>query len=202
MRSLMKLIEKYIGKDKNITNLIIILIIGIIILIAGSAFMDKGKKADAVPHELNDISAKQEDKLSYEHNLKINIEQILSLIEGVGEVSVMVTLNSTAEIIPAVEIKNNQTITKEEDNQGGKREVTQTEEENKVLVLNKQGGEQQPLILKELKPEVKGVIIVAEGVSDPKVKFEVYEAVKAILGIKAHQVKVFERTSEFESKNY
>ena len=169
MNYFMKIIEKYIGKDKNITNLIVILIIGVIIVIAGSVFWgeDRKDKLD-IAYEVSDTGVNKDDTLPYEQHLKLNLEKVLSSIEGVGKVSAMITFESSSEMIPAIETKSNKTLTSEADNQGGKREVEQIEEDEKILILNKQDGDQQPLILKELKPKVKGVIIVAEGVEDPE----------------------------------
>ena len=191
-----KIIEKYIGKDKNITNLIVILIIGVIIVIAGSVFWGENKKDELdIAYEVPDKDINKDDTLLYEQHLKLNLEKVLSSIEGVGKVSAMITFESTSEIMPAIEAKSNKTLTNEEDNQGGKREVEQIEEDKKILILNKQGGDQQPLILKELKPKVKGVIIVAEGVEDPRIKHAVFDAAKTVLGIKAHKVKIFKKSS-------
>ena len=196
MNYFMKIIEKYIGKDKNITNLIVILIIGVIIVIAGSVFWgeDRKDKLD-IAYEVSDTGVNKDDTLPYEQHLKLNLEKVLSSIEGVGKVSAMITFESSSEMIPAIETKSNKTLTSEADNQGGKREVEQIEEDEKILILNKQDGDQQPLILKELKPKVKGVIIVAEGVEDPGIKRAVYDAAKTVLGIKAHKVKIFKKSS-------
>lgn len=40
--------------------------------------------------------------------------------------------------------------------------------------------------------QVKGVLIVAEGISDAKVQTEIYEAVMALFGIDMHKIKIIE----------
>lgn len=39
-------------------------------------------------------------------------------------------------------------------------------------------------------PAPVGVLVVAEGAKDEKVKYEIYEAVKALFGLSAHRIKV------------
>ena len=48
-------------------------------------------------------------------------------------------------------------------------------------------------IIKEINPEIKGVIIVAEGAKDSKVKLKISRAVQTVLDIPAYRVTVYER---------
>ncbi|NLY43496.1 MAG: stage III sporulation protein AG [Clostridiaceae bacterium] len=184
---------KYFTKKENIVNFAIILIVGIIIVIAGDSLF--GNKTDKKENNAVSISEKKEagretEGDSYGEQLEKRLQDILSRIKGVGKVSVMITFESSIERIPALDISESQTITEESDSQGGSRKVTQLEKENKTILLNQQGN-QQPLILKELQPKVKGVIVAAEGASDIQVKSNICEAVKTSLGIPAHKVQVF-----------
>lgn len=196
MEWLKKLYEACLGKDRNITNLAIILIIGIIILIAGgSLFGGKKEEQDSTMSSMQNVNhaASEKNKTNYGEQLEKKLEDILSQIEGVGDVSVMITFHSGKELIPATDSKNGSTITEEKDNQGGSRKVTQSDREEQILVMNGQGGVEQPLILKELQPMVKGVIVAAEGASDIRIKANVKEAVKVALGIPAHKVQVYKK---------
>ena len=184
---------KYFTKKENIVNFAIILTVGNIIVIAGDRLY--GNKTDNKENNALSISEKKEagretEGDSYGEQLEKRLQDILSRIKGVGKVSVMITFESSIERIPALDISESQTITEESDSQGGSRKVTQLEKENKTILL-KQQGNQQPLILKELQPKEKGVIVAAEGASDIQVKSNICEAVKTSLGIPAHKVQVF-----------
>ncbi len=56
------------------------------------------------------------------------------------------------------------------------------------VVTNSEGG---MIVLKEIKPKVKGVIVVAQGAEDIEVKEMLYEAVKTVLGISGNRVEVY-----------
>jgi stage III sporulation protein AG len=186
--------KKYFTKEQNIVNLAVILIIGIIIVIAGGSFFKDNKKntPDSVPLTANtNLTKAKNTEDTYGDQLENKLESILSQIEGVGKVSVMITFYSGSEIVPAIDTRNGETVTEESDNQGGNRKITATEKENKTLIINEQGGHQKPLILKELQPAVKGVIVAAEGAADLRTKSNICEAVKTALGIPAHKVQVF-----------
>lgn len=189
-----KYYDKFFTGDKRMVNLAILLIIGVIITIAGGSLFDgeKNNKDKTLPIAQNPQINKEEKRDDdYGEKLEKKLESILSQIQGVGKVSTMVSFYSGSEIVPATDSKGEETITEEQDNQGGNRKVTQTQQESKPLIFNASGGKQEPLILKELQPRIKGVIIVAEGASDIRVKADIYEAVKTVLGMPAHKVQVF-----------
>ncbi|MDK2798702.1 MAG: stage sporulation protein [Clostridiales bacterium] len=193
---LKKFYNNHFAREKNMVNLAIILITGIIIVIAGGSFFGGNNKDidknDAIQHTQNlNLPKEENDANTYGEKLEKKLENILSQIDGVGKVAIMITLSSSSEIVPAMDYNSGETITVESDNQGGNRKITQSEKENKILILNEQGGKQEPLILKELQPTIKGVIVVAEGASDIRIKAHIYEAVKTALGVPAHKVKVF-----------
>ena len=63
-----------------------------------------------------------------------------------------------------------------------------------------QGGGQQagsggePLLEKELRPEISGIVISAKGGGLPSVKAEITDAMAALLDLPAHKIKVLKRT--------
>jgi len=59
-------------------------------------------------------------------------------------------------------------------------------------MVNQQGGSSQPIVVKEINPEIKGVIVVAEGARNSKVKLKISEAVQTVLDVPAYRVTVLE----------
>ena len=188
--------ENNILKKKNIVNLTVILIIGIIIIIAAGSFTNNDHEKVEQPNGAAPLKVSS-DKVEiaidsdFSRQMEERLQQILSQIDGVGKVSAMITLSSGTESIPAFDTKTGETITEEKDTQGGNRRVSQEDEDKKIIVLGEQGGKQQPLIVKELKPKVKGVIIVAEGAADANVRAQIHDAVKTVLDVPSHKVQVF-----------
>lgn len=49
----------------------------------------------------------------------------------------------------------------------------------------------KPVILKEIEPKVKGVVVVAQGANDARVKLELYKAVMTLLGVESSDIEIF-----------
>ena len=116
------------------------------------------------------------------------LEYILSKINGVGEVHVMITYETGKEIVPAVDIQEN-IQTKEEKTQNGQiiYDTSKDSSQNIVTVNNS-----DMLVLKEIKPKVKGVIIVAEGADNLVIKNDIINATSAVFNIMVDKIVVFE----------
>ena len=54
-------------------------------------------------------------------------------------------------------------------------------------------GNEEPFITEERLPEASGIIVIAEGADNEKVKYEIMEAVKALLGIMPSRICVSEK---------
>ena len=104
----------------------------------------------------------------------------------------MITLKSGSEIIPAKDESITDKTTDEKDVEGGTRAINEKNTSDQVVFMNEQGGTSKPLVLKEINPEIKGVIIVAEGANDPRVKLQLTEAVQTVLDVPAYRVSIFE----------
>jgi stage III sporulation protein AG len=126
-------------------------------------------------------------------DLEDHLSNILSKIQGAGKVSVMITLKSGKEIIPAKDESISDRVTNEKDTEGGIRTINEKTTSDKVVFAEVQGGSSEPLILKEINPEIKGVIVVAGGAKDARVKLKISQAVQTVLDIPAYRVTVYER---------
>ena len=62
----------------------------------------------------------------YETNLESQIENILLKLEGVQNVSVLITYEETNKVIPIYNEDNQESVTKEEDTQGGIRTINES----------------------------------------------------------------------------
>ncbi len=99
----------------------------------------------------------------------------------------MITLEDSLEKVPAMNQTKTIETTNEIDSEGGKRETIREDETTQIVNLSN-----DVVILKEVKPNIKGVIVVAEGgAENPVILENIYEAVKTALGISANKVQVF-----------
>ncbi len=189
-KSIKDLIAK-LKRIKNVEWVAIILVFSIIISIyASSQSRPPDGSQDEAPSENDTGPHWVEEGLSSENRDERRLKEILSAIKGAGKVEVMITYTSGKEIITAMTTVESITTTEEEDNSGGTRMINQRDKNSQPSTFNDSEGT-KPIILKEVEPEIKGVIIISEGAEDIRVKMELMKAVQVALGIKPNQVEVF-----------
>lgn len=100
------------------------------------------------------------------------LEELLSAIDGVGEVKVMISVSSTEEYIYA----------QAESVNGDKKE-------NEYVTVRTEKGEEA--LLKQVNtPVITGVAAVCEGGRSDRVREEIYRTVTAVLGIPSSRIYV------------
>ncbi|MFS8541909.1 MAG: sporulation stage III protein AG [Tissierellales bacterium] len=190
MEKLINMIRKYFKNVNNkdmMRNMFVILIIGIILFLLADIFIGNNKKLTKYDYKSVGEENMKEDYSDYSTLLENKLENILTQLKGVGKVKVMITLEDTTEVVPAFNTTKNNETTKENDSQGGTREIVR--EDMTIQVVTNEKGE--PIVLKEIRPTIKGVIVIAEGAENLEVKEMLYEAVKTALGVPGNRVEVY-----------
>ena len=113
------------------------------------------------------------------------IKGVLENIVGVGTVDVMVTVDSTEELVVQRNVKDSQQLTEETDASGGKRHMTQYTRDGEIITYEI-AGDQTPIVTKKLKPQIRGVLVVARGAENKVVKDLITDAVEKGLNVAAH----------------
>lgn len=175
---------------KFILNMIIVILIGILMMLISNVYKsinlaDKKKKEEKSVIEV----ATYAPQLTYEEKLKKDLIEILMQIDGVGKVNAMIYFEEGASAVPAYNENNNTRKIEEKDNQGGTRITTENSRNINVVLMN-EGTSNKPFIIKEIRPRIGGVIVVAEGAKSPLIKEQIINAVKTGLNIPANKVSV------------
>ncbi|WP_300258678.1 stage III sporulation protein AG [Clostridium sp.] len=184
-------------KQKNITNLIILLLLVIMIYLVVSYFtgvnnITKSEKTNlekVSKEDVNSNSQKDSEVLSYQEKQEKDLERILGKINGVGSVDVVINFQSSEVKVPALDNSSQKSTTEETDSEGGKRVNSQETDGDKIVMSNSSNGS-EPVILKTEKPEVLGVMVVAEGAEDSKIKYEITKAISSLYNISVDKVNV------------
>lgn len=128
-----------------------------------------------------------------EDGLSKKLCSMLQQVEGAGQVEVSVRLSGTTRAEYAVNTTTGKKTTQERDQSGGTR-LTTEDTGSGQLVMNRNGaGGEQPVVERETAPQVAGVLVVAEGAKDARVKAKLFEAVRVAMGIEAHKILVLPR---------
>lgn len=168
-------------------------LIGILLLIFGSFFDGNLLSSKIVPisetkEDSTIITSKSMDA-SYEKNLENKLTQLLSRTKGAGNVAVSITVEGSARQEHEKNIVKETKTVQEKDTSGGIRTTTETKENQQVLV-NKENGVDKPVMLREINPEIKGVLVIADGAGDSVVKANLTKAVETGLGIASYKITV------------
>ncbi|MCP1132968.1 stage III sporulation protein AG [Paenibacillus polysaccharolyticus] len=123
------------------------------------------------------------------------IKGVLENIVGVGTVDVMVTVDSTEELVVQRNVKDSQQLTEETDANGGKRHMTQYTRDGEIITYEL-SGDQTPIVTKKLKPQIRGVLVVAKGAENKVVKDLITDAVEKGLNVAAYRISVVPRKQD------
>jgi len=189
--NLKEILDKNIKNPKKFfLNMIIVILIGILMMLISNVYKsinlaDKKKKEEKSVIEVSTYAP----QLTYEEKLKKDLIDILMQIDGVGKVNAMIYFEEGASTVPAYNENNSIRKIEEKDNQGGTRITTENSRNINVVLMN-EGTSNKPFIIKEIRPRIGGVIVVAEGAKSPLIKEQIINAVKTGLNIPANKVSV------------
>lgn len=169
-----------IFKSRSIEKaLIIVGLLGIVLI----AFPKKDKEQ---PSKKNTESSYS--KVYIEETEK-KLEKTLRKIDGVGKVSVMITLESSEEVVYA---QNEKESIDMQDSPSYEGEISKKESsrKEKTYVFSDYGRDRSALKISSTEPKIKGVIVVCEGGDSSLVRSKVIEACSVGLGIKYSNIFV------------
>ncbi len=121
-------------------------------------------------------AATEDAETDYETALEARLTAMLSRMEGVGTVSVMVTVKGSTEQVYAEEVK---------ESAGEHNNQTQH-----APVITKKDGDESALITKTQYPDIHGVAILCTGGDNAVIREQVCDAVSTILGIPVSHIYV------------
>ena len=128
----------------------------------------------------------------YVKELEGRLKTVLATVDGVGKVDVMITLKASAEKIALKDIPVSSDITNEEKAGGDKKQQTNSKSEESTI-YEENGKDKVPYVVKEIEPQIMGVVVVSQGGDNPTVKKEIIEAVQVLFGIETHMIKVMKQ---------
>jgi stage III sporulation protein AG len=142
----------------------------------------------SIPHsekeenvEVSTESSTNEEDVSV---LEERLKETLSSMAGVGNVKVMITLKSSKESVVNKDTPYEES--EEVDGESSRKTVNSGEE----TVLVEEDGESVPYVVKELEPEIEGVVVIAEGGANASIQKNITEAVMALFDVSVNKVKV------------
>ncbi|SDY56308.1 stage III sporulation protein AG [Evansella caseinilytica] len=204
-------LKKTKGKKLNMKYLVVLLIIGVMFMMIGN-LLKPNEEPSFVPtmntteeEQPSSEVFKSDDRLEehstmseYEAFYEQQLQKVLEDVAGLSNVSVIVNLAETERTVYQVNQNTKEQITDETDREGGTRKVEDRTKEEQVVTV-RSGDKEEPLVEKVEKPEIRGVLIVANGVENIQLKSLVIEAVSKVLDVPSHRVSVLPKKLKEES---
>ncbi|UTR14483.1 stage III sporulation protein AG [Salipaludibacillus sp. LMS25] len=194
------------GKKNRLIYLLGLLLIGVALMIIGSIFNqeeayeptltmsepDEERREEVTTFKSDETSEESPEKEEYEAYYEKELSHALEEIVGVSNVTVMVNTSGTSRHIYQTNDSKKEQLTEETDSEGGSRKVTDSSSDENVVIVRR-GENEEPLLIESQKPDISGVLVVANGVDNIQVKTWVVEAVSRVLDIPSHRVSVMPR---------
>ena len=159
-----KMPKKISLKDFGMEKIILIAIAGIVLLAAN---FSEWKNSSSKTSEKQEKSIETSQNDAYVEALENKLVHILENVDGVGKAEVMITLKSSKESV-----------------------VNKNQKKQEETILSDSSGNSAPYVIKELEPEISGIVISCEGAGNKVVEASVLEAVQVLFGVSANHIKV------------
>ncbi|GAA5415473.1 hypothetical protein Pryu01_00497 [Paraliobacillus ryukyuensis] len=207
--SMLKLKTKDGTKPTKVGYILIIGLIGILVLLVANMFQGQTTtqkpqtSSNQMREDLGEETFLQEEKKTsnldeVEKEYESELQALLEKIDGVSGVEVMVNLDATQKQVYEKNLIVGTQTTEETDQNGGERKIEDTSEEKQVVIV-RQGEEEVPLLIQTKRPEVRGVLVVAQGVNNLEIEQWVTEAVSRVLDVPVHRISVMPKNKGEES---
>ena len=186
-------------KEKKLkrSDWLILVLAGILILIIALPTDTKGKKQ---AEETKENLSKETDTMeASKDEIEQKLEAILEKIDGAGEVKVMITYQDSGTQVVEKDKNTSENSVEESDSTGGVRS-TKEQQLQESTVYDEADVGNTPFVSKELLPKVEGILIVASGGDNQKVKQNISEAVLALFQVEAHKIKIVKMSGLEDSK--
>lgn len=192
--------EAEMNNKRKIENLVVLVIILIITIVIINYVWNGNKNSNKtitnsagkqLATTQNTQSQNNDQSINNNNDLEKRLEEILSNINGVGNVKVFINYSETSETVAMYNENAKTSVTEETDTSGGLRKI-ETTDSQKEIVYQENDGNKEPIVQKVVQPQIEGAIITAKGASNINIKTSIIQAVEAATGLATHKIQVFE----------
>lgn len=155
-----------------------------ILIVCGIAGIALILLSEWLPKRTTKQATASTDARAYALETEQRLTALVSNIEGAGACRVMVTLENGVEYVYATEQRINS------DRQQDDTRLTQRDDSETSAIVIDTGNGREGLLVTEIQPAVRGVVVVCEGGDDETVCKRVSEAVTVALNISSKRVCV------------
>ena len=183
--------------NKKIENLVFFIVLLIITIVIINIIWNGNKQTNKQENTTSSKQLATKDNSSLEkyettNDLQQELENILSQIQGVGDVKVFINYSESSQVVAMYNETTKTSNTQENDTSGGTRKIEEVDMQKDIIYEEDDSGVKKPITQKVIEPKLEGAIITAKGASNPEIKANIIQAVEAATGLATHKIQVFE----------
>ncbi|SEP73210.1 stage III sporulation protein AG [Piscibacillus halophilus] len=185
--------------------IILIGLVGLLFLIVSNIFSGNSQQEQPPSVDEEEVfldkneenQSNSEDDVASElrNQMQEELTTALENLQGVSNVQVMLQLEASSTKVYEKNTITGHQRTSETDQNGGTREVEDETVEHQTVIVRKNNSE-EPLLIQQKYPSVRGVLVIAEGVDNVQKKQNVVEAVSRLLDVSTHRISVLPKDRE------
>lgn len=168
---------------------------GILILIVVWPVSKGGKDETPVSQPTAASSSEGTSLENYVAAQERRLKNIVEKIEGAGKVQVMITAKASKELV----VEKDKNVTSQDidetDSSGGARKTKEYTSNEASVTGTGSSGQQNPYVIKELEPQIEGVVVVASGADNIEVVDAITNTVSVLYNVPLHKIKVVKMNS-------
>ena len=183
------------GEKKRRDRWMLLALFGILILVIVWPVGSKSKEAD---NQVSESVAGTEKRTynyaeQYTASMELRLKEILENVDGAGAVQVMITVKNNGEQV--VEKDKSYSESKTIQSGDGVKNTTTANTSRSESTVYDRTDSGSPYVVKQLEPEIEGVLVAAQGAGDETVVNEITYAVQVLFDVPVHKIKVVKMSS-------
>lgn len=178
-------LKEYTKSPKFVKGLVVVGLVGIVLILLSDLFQGKAVDNQQPTTEIQYVSLAE-----YENQLEQGLAEIISSIDGAGKTRVLLTMESTVEQVYATNKNLAQNNSTNSSNGNLPSSDNDTQAESTYITVELSDGTEQTVLVKEIQPKVRGVLVVCAGGDDSIVREKIIDAVTKALDISSSKVSV------------
>jgi stage III sporulation protein AG len=196
MGEVKKILGKISGGKKLGKDQCLILILAGILLCVISLPVEKDKSKSDLLDESGTIMKNEhtfdEEEISrdYVTYWEEKLEESLQCVEGAGEVRVLIYTGGSEETILARDGSEEFSDTTETDAAGGSRHISENRLDKTVVRTVDERGQNVPLVVRTVAPDVEGVLVIAQGADRQQVRRDIIEAIQVLFDVDMNRISI------------
>ena len=183
MRETFERLIARISPQRRQTLIVALGLAGLALILLSSLLPEKPEEKDAAQEQ----SAVSSTADGSREQLESELASMLSSIEGAGAVRVMITMDTTAEDVYAVDRTASEGSSAAD---GASQPNTQHSEQNAYVIVKGKDGSEQAILRKQRMPEIRGVLVVCTGGGSAVTREKITAAAAGALGVPPARVVV------------